>query len=92
MLSFISKWFHSRKRKQTAVKAAISHFEATIGTRAHSGKVIGEKGGNFIVRVFYDHGKVKPLRRKWYLLGQHDSVIAELSFDEVRQFGERRLK
>jgi hypothetical protein len=89
MLSFVSKWLHARQRRQSAVKAAISHFEAATGNHAHSGlcEVIGEKDGNFIVRVCFGH--IKPPRRKWYLIGQDYTVIAELSFDEVKPFGER---
>jgi hypothetical protein len=86
MFGFLSRWLEHRRRKQAAVEAAVQHFDATTGNRAHSGGVIGEKSGNLVVRVC--HGNIKPPGRAWYLVGSDGSVVAELSFDEAQEFGE----
>lgn len=92
MFAVLSKWFHHRRRKRSAVEAAVRHFGAATGKQARSGisGVIGEREGNLVVRVCY--GNTKPPGRAWYLIAPDGAIAGELSFEEAQGFGERRWK
>ena len=89
MFGFFSKWLQHRCGQRSAVEAAVRHFDATTGKHAHPGisGVIGEREGNFVVRICY--GNTKPPGRTWYVVGSDGSVIEELSFEEAKRFDEK---
>jgi hypothetical protein len=87
MFGFLHSWLAQRRRKRAAVAAAIHHFEETSGKRAHTGSVIGEKAGHFVVRVYF--GNIKPPGRAWFIVGTDGTVLRELSFEVAQEFGER---
>jgi hypothetical protein len=92
MLRMLSKWLERRRRHRAAVAVAVYHFDSVTGKDAHAGisSVIGERGDGIVVRVC--HGYVKPPGRAWFVVGEHGSVVAELSFADVQRFGEEEFR
>jgi hypothetical protein len=93
MLKLLSRWLEAHRQRKAAVIAAVRHFEATTGAQALAGMscFIGRDPRGAVDRIC--HGtQVKPPRRVWYVVGPDRRVVAELSFAEARQFGERGWK
>jgi hypothetical protein len=88
MLRAFSDWQSRQRCNRAAVDAAVQHFERTTGQKAHAriSSVLAEEAGQFVVRVCYRD--VKPPGRVWYRIGENNSVIAELSFEEATRLGE----
>ena len=89
MLRSFAKWLAQRKARRVAVAAALEHFKHVHGREAHSrmSSIIAEEPNSYVVRVC--HGDVKPHRREWYRLSFDGEFLGELTFADVRQFGER---
>jgi len=81
-------WFRNIPQRRAAVASAVNHFESTKSTPAHRGisSVIAKAPEGYVVRVCYGH--IKPPGRAWFLVSAEGSIIAELSFDQVKQHGE----
>ena len=81
----------SRQQRKEALGAAIRQFESAGGRDVHPGisSVLRADNFGFVVRVY--HGYTKPPGRAWFRVSREMTEIQELSFEDVRQYGEQRL-
>jgi len=89
MLTWIRRKLENRRQNREALRAAVRHFEETGRCDACPGIscVLHSDASSFIVRVYYGH--TKPPHRVWFRVSRDLTRIQELSFDDVRQYGER---
>jgi len=88
MIGCFIRMIVSRRRRKDAVARAVHHFEEQCDKPALLGHVIHADAVRCVVRVCYKQKQnVKPPSRVWYSVADNGE-IAELTFDEVRQFGE----
>jgi hypothetical protein len=87
MFNFLKR----RQKRKAAIQAAVQHFDpgASKQVARRMSAVIAEPDGGYVVRVCY--GNTIPPHRAWFIVGP-DSFIAPLTFDEVRQYGEREWR
>ena len=85
MLNRALAWF----RHRSAIKKAVAYFHETNGLAVHSGlsKVIGVSEYGYVVRLCYGDGI--PPRRAWFVVVSDELGIAELTFDQAKEFGEK---
>jgi hypothetical protein len=89
MLAQITRFFAGRREKAEAIGAAIRRFESAPDRSAHRGisSVLHSDELGFVVRVCYGH--TRPPGRAWFRVSRGAADVQELSFDEVRQYGEK---
>ncbi len=93
MFAQITDFFAQQREKIDAVAFAKRHFESTSGRSAlrRMGSVIHSDELGFVVCVWFDTGSIPP-GRAWFRVSRGLANIQQLSFDDVRQFGERPLR